>query len=192
MGEQEEVRGRIIREATRLFAERGYAATSVREIAEAVGVTKPTLYYHFGSKDGLFTALVNHHLGCWLDVIAGCLQAPAPVLDRIRAYVAACFQLHLDDPMVLRFLHQAIQQAGKGAPLVDAKKFHEGEVVLLIALLQEGITQGALRPHDPVAGALMLLGGVRIRLGATLHGGPPLTADTADQVLNLLLHGVAP
>ena len=62
----------------------------------------------------------------------------------------------------------------------------------LIALLQEGITQGTLRPHDPVAGALMLLGGVRIRLGATLHGGPPLTADTADQVLNLLLHGVAP
>ena len=149
MGEQEEVRGRIIREATRLFAERGYAATSVREIAEAVGVTKPTLYYHFGSKDGLFTALVNHHLGCWLDVIAGCLQAPAQVLD-------------------------------------------EGEVVLLIALLQEGITQGTLRPHDPVAGALMLLGGVRIRLGATLHGGPPLTADTADQVLDLLLHGVAP
>ncbi|MBK7761006.1 MAG: TetR/AcrR family transcriptional regulator [Deltaproteobacteria bacterium] len=191
MGEQEEVRGRIIREATRLFAERGYAATSVREIAEAVGVTKPTLYYHFGSKDGLFTALVNHHLGCWLDVIAGCLQAPAPVLDRIRAYVAACFQLHLDDPMVLRFLHQAIQQAGQGAPLVDAKKFHEGEVVLLIALLQED-HPGHPSPHDPVAGALMLLGDIRIRLGATLHGGPPLTADTADQVLDLLLHGVAP
>jgi TetR/AcrR family transcriptional regulator len=192
MAEQDEVRGRIIREATRLFAERGYAATSVREIAEAVGVTKPTLYYHFGSKDGLFTALVNHHLGCWLDVIAASLRAPGPVIGRLRAYVAACFQLHLDDPMVLRFLHQAMQQAGQGAPLVDAKRFHEGEVVMLIQLLQEGITRGEVRPHDPVAGALLLLGGVRVRLGATLHGGPPLTADTADQVLDLLLHGVAP
>ena len=60
----------ILGAARVLFAERGYAATSVREIAEAVGVTKPTLYYHFGSKDGLFTALVNHHLGCWLDAVS--------------------------------------------------------------------------------------------------------------------------
>lgn len=49
----------IARVASRLFAERGYDATSVREIVEAAGVTKPTLYYHFGSKRGLAEALLT-------------------------------------------------------------------------------------------------------------------------------------
>ena len=49
----------IARVAARLFAAQGYDATSVREIVEAAGVTKPTLYYHFGSKEGLAQALVT-------------------------------------------------------------------------------------------------------------------------------------
>ena len=49
-----ELRTRILREATRLFAEKGYAATSVREVVEASGCTKPALYYYFKSKDALF------------------------------------------------------------------------------------------------------------------------------------------
>lgn len=52
-------RGEIEQAALRLFLERGFAATSVREIAGEVGVTVPTLYYHFGSKDGILGALVE-------------------------------------------------------------------------------------------------------------------------------------
>jgi AcrR family transcriptional regulator len=48
----------IARAAARCFAARGYDATSVREIVEAAGVTKPTLYYYFGSKEGLAQALL--------------------------------------------------------------------------------------------------------------------------------------
>ena len=53
------IAARIARVAARLFAERGFDATSVREIAEASGVTKPTLYYHFGSKQGLGEAILT-------------------------------------------------------------------------------------------------------------------------------------
>ena len=49
----------IARAAARLFAERGYDATSVREIVEAAGVAKPTLYYYFRSKEGLAQALLT-------------------------------------------------------------------------------------------------------------------------------------
>jgi AcrR family transcriptional regulator len=47
----------LLREAAALFAVRGYDAVSVREIVEAAGCTKPAMYYHFGSKDGLALAL---------------------------------------------------------------------------------------------------------------------------------------
>ncbi len=49
----------IARVAAKLFAERGYDATSVREIVEAAGVAKPTLYYYFRSKEGLAQALLT-------------------------------------------------------------------------------------------------------------------------------------
>ena len=52
-------RAEIEQAALRLFLERGFAATSVREIASEVGVTVPTLYYHFGSKDGILGSLVE-------------------------------------------------------------------------------------------------------------------------------------
>src|SRR5215471_7397882 len=57
-GEMGSVARHLARVAARLFAERGYEATSVREIVEAAGVTKPTLYYHFKSKEGLAQALL--------------------------------------------------------------------------------------------------------------------------------------
>lgn len=52
-------RGRILESALRQFADAGYAATSVADIAMGAEVTKPALYYHFGSKAGLFQALVD-------------------------------------------------------------------------------------------------------------------------------------
>src|ERR1700691_3525680 len=49
----------IARAGARLFAERGYDATSVREIVEAAGVAKPTLYYYYRSKERLAQALLT-------------------------------------------------------------------------------------------------------------------------------------
>lgn len=54
------VRDRLLKVALQLFAEKGYEATSVREIALASAVTKPTLYYYFKSKEGLYLESVEH------------------------------------------------------------------------------------------------------------------------------------
>jgi AcrR family transcriptional regulator len=50
----------IVAAACRAFGERGYAATSVADIAEAAGISKPLIYNYFGSKDGLHAACVRH------------------------------------------------------------------------------------------------------------------------------------
>ena len=68
----------IARVAARLFADRGYDATSVREIVEAAGVTKPTLYYHFGSKQGLAEALLTRPMTGFIGL------APGPGRRRVR------------------------------------------------------------------------------------------------------------
>ncbi len=55
-------RERILREASELFASRGYAATTTRAIADAVGVKQPGLFYHFKSKAAIMEELLSHSL----------------------------------------------------------------------------------------------------------------------------------
>lgn len=53
----------LLDQALQLFSQRGYDAVGVREVAEAVGVTKPTLYHYFDSKHGLLVALLQREAG---------------------------------------------------------------------------------------------------------------------------------
>ena len=104
-----EVARLIARTAARLFAQHGYDATSVRMIVEAAGVTKPTLYYHFKSKEGLAQALLTvplTNLLASLQKIIASDDDPRSLLeqmflahfefcreepDRFRMYYAICF-----------------------------------------------------------------------------------------------------
>ena len=56
---REERRRQLVNVACPVFAERGYDATSLEEIAERAGVSRPILYSHFGDKQGLFEAVVG-------------------------------------------------------------------------------------------------------------------------------------
>ena len=59
MEEKSSVKQTIINRALELFSAKGYEGVSVNELTEAAGITKPTLYYYFGSKEGVFEAVVQ-------------------------------------------------------------------------------------------------------------------------------------
>jgi TetR/AcrR family transcriptional regulator len=69
----ESTREKILDEAARLFAVQGYEGTGVQDICDCSDVTKPTLYYHFGSKDGLLAALFEARFGSF----NACIRAAA-------------------------------------------------------------------------------------------------------------------
>jgi len=84
----EETRGRILAAARDLFAERGYASASIRDIADLLGMTKAALYYHFPAKQDVLEALVAPLLD-GIDAIAETARRQSPV-DReeaLRAFV---------------------------------------------------------------------------------------------------------
>jgi TetR/AcrR family transcriptional regulator len=73
--EPADVRERILEEATRRFAARGYDGTSVQEIADAVGIRKPSLLYHFPSKEELRQSVLEQVLAHWNGVLPRLLLA---------------------------------------------------------------------------------------------------------------------
>ena len=61
MGDKSNVKHNILAAALALFSAKGYEGTSVDELVSMAGITKPTLYYYFGSKDGLFDAVCQEN-----------------------------------------------------------------------------------------------------------------------------------
>jgi AcrR family transcriptional regulator len=97
-------RDRILETALRRFSERGTSAVSVRELAEAAGVTVPGLYYHFGSKAELIRAVYAARR----DGSGGVLVAPVSttVEDRIVEQAGREFARLVDDADFLRLMQR--------------------------------------------------------------------------------------
>lgn len=134
--------------ALTLFAGKGYAATTVREIIAAAGITQPTLYYHCRDKADLFCRLVQRHfesshrqLKNVLDEIRGCEQ-------RLRALVQRSFAYCMADPRIPRLMFQTY--FGPPSPEVSdvldrltSKRFQ-----LVRRLMREGMASGELKSSD--------------------------------------------
>ena len=86
-GEMDErVRTRLLNAAVRVFDRKGYVGASVREVAELAGVTKPALYYHFGSKEGVLRAVLDQAKQQVSEIAARALASEGPARHRITAF----------------------------------------------------------------------------------------------------------
>ena len=80
------VENEIVEHAARLFAERGFAGTSVQDIADAMGVSRPALYYYFKSKDDLLASLVTEVTeGAATQIRAVAREADKDATERLRS-----------------------------------------------------------------------------------------------------------
>ena len=79
MGNETNSRDAILGRALELFARRGYDGVGVAQVAEAAGVTKPTLYYFFHSKEGLLAAVLEEQYASFNHALAeACVYEPHP------------------------------------------------------------------------------------------------------------------
>ena len=95
---QERVRERILEEATRQFAQNGYEGTRLQAIADAVGLRKPSLLYHFRSKERLHAEVIATLLGHWKEEIPRLLLAATDERDRLASIVKALLRFFQEDP----------------------------------------------------------------------------------------------
>ncbi len=95
----------IARAAARLFAAQGYDATPVRAICEAAGVKKPTLYYHFGNKEGLAKSLLTDPLTAQVARLREMINAESDPIEMLAASFEQHFRFFQDDPDRGRFLY---------------------------------------------------------------------------------------
>lgn len=79
MNESTDNRQKILSTALHLFAKKGYDAVSTAEIAQESGITKPTMYYYFGSKEGLLADVLSTYYTKFLENLEGAASLPEDI-----------------------------------------------------------------------------------------------------------------
>ncbi|MCA9687660.1 MAG: TetR/AcrR family transcriptional regulator, partial [Myxococcales bacterium] len=95
---------RILREATRLLAERGFDGTSLQDVADAVGIRKPSLLYHFPSKQALREAVFAQMLGHWNVALPRILRAATSGEDQFEGVLDEMVRFFTEDADRARLL----------------------------------------------------------------------------------------
>lgn len=114
-GELRDTRGRIQRVALELFTEQGYDKTSLREIAERLGVTKAALYYHFKSKEEIVESFLGDRLD-EIDRMIDWLRTQPRTAEVRREFIRRYAKtLHAGHQRVMRFF-ESNQAVVKGMP----------------------------------------------------------------------------
>lgn len=141
--------------ATRLFARRGIAATTMAEIAEAAGLAASSLYYWFRSKQQILEVVVEDVNRAPLQLAEAALVAGGPVLERLHRLVEADVAAVCAFPFDINEVHRlATDDRESFARYWDDRRRLIETVERLIV---EGINTGELRPVDARLAALTLL-----------------------------------
>jgi len=175
-----------------LFTNRGYAATSVREIVEMAGVTKPALYYHFESKEGIYLAILQDLERIADESIAATRIGEGTAREKLQSFLLGIFKVFETRKAEVRMMNAVFWGPAQGAPPFDFEVFHEKLKTVIAEIVAEGIAAGDLRPADRVDVTLALMGVLSFNMDLTLaHPELGLGQDGLRRTLDLVFEGLA-
>lgn len=151
----EATRADLIAAGRKLFATSGFDGTSVRALTTEAGANLGAVTYHFGSKRGLYTAVLEDGLRPLVARVTAAAASGGTARERMLRVMEAYFDHFAERPDVPRLMLQEVA-AGKEPPAVIREII--GTVKKTIAGLQaEGVVDGSVRPGHPVLTALSVV-----------------------------------
>jgi AcrR family transcriptional regulator len=171
-----------------LFAEKGFDATSVEEIAQRAGVSKPVVYEHFGGKEGLYAVVVDREMSALLDAITGALTStghPRELLERAAFALLDYVEQSSDGFRILVRDSPVASSTGSFASLISDAATQVEHI-----MVNQFRSAGFDAKHAPMY-AQMLVGMVALTGQWWLDARKPKKADVAAHLVNLAWNGLS-
>ncbi len=165
--------------------------TSMRELADALGVKRPTLYFYFPDLGSVFESVLDQTYQQLAEVVVGRVRAQSHPLDRLRAVVEATIDFHRERPQLIGGLLQLWSVAGRDFASVLERERQIGETsrAALIADLRAGIAKKEVLPCDPervVSLVLAVVSGVLVHQVLGIARPDGVTEELADRIIDPL------
>jgi AcrR family transcriptional regulator len=189
----EQTRQQILAAALRLFAAHGYAGTSTHAIVAASRVSKPVLYYHFGSKAGLFRVIVDDAENQLLEVILKSKAGVSDVRSQLEEICTTMFQFARENPSAIG-LALELTAAARRCPAWEQciGKIRRRHAVIG-SIMERGRNEGLFRQE--FSHEQLVVGFLGLIHGHILHSlcNPawPLNRSAAEAVVFSFLNGTA-
>ncbi len=185
-------RQRLLAKATALFARKGYAATTVREIVEAAGVTKPVLYYYFPNKEGIYLELMRDAVSRYGLLLDRAQTATGTVRERVRHLADQVYQLFSEQIEVAKVGYSIYYGPPQGAPFFDFDAFYHKFQETVKGLVREGIRRGEFQKNNEMNMTWAILGAVHVAIEALLfHPEMAIGRKGLARVLELIFEGIS-
>jgi TetR/AcrR family transcriptional regulator, cholesterol catabolism regulator len=185
-------RSELLGIAGRLFAQRGFTNTTVRDIADAAGILSGSLYHHFDSKESMVDELLSTFQTALFASYDEILARDVDARGKIDAIVRASFDAidqHPDEVAIFQNDAAYLQQFDRFAYLGEHNRRFRA---LWVDLLAEGVRTGVLRPDlDAELVFRFIRDTVWVAVRWYRPGGPLTAQDVADQYLTILLDGIS-
>ncbi|SDL09936.1 DNA-binding transcriptional regulator, AcrR family [Catalinimonas alkaloidigena] len=153
-------RQHILDEAARLFKEKGFGGTSMRDLAEQVGMEAASMYNHIRSKDEILEQICFQVADQYIAHLTEIEQQPGTYVEKIRALLRLHVRLVIEqgDAVAVANHDWKYLTGEKRATFLEARRLYERR---LAALIEEGMAQGELQPLHVSVALFTLLSAVR-------------------------------
>jgi len=182
---------RVLEVAAKLFREKGYQATSVREIALAAQMKSGSLYYHYPSKEALLDAVMNLAITKLTDEVAAAIRQTPPsaafrarLKNAIHAHLTAIHQ-HIDLVIASRQSLNTLPQDSRAAHLTLRERYAQ----LWRNLLEDGKRSGEVAPGVDVVVVEMFILGALNWTSEWLDPGRTSFERLSESLMQLVLDG---
>jgi AcrR family transcriptional regulator len=192
MAEPQDRRELILSSAAGMFARKGITATTVREIAEEVGVLSGSLYHHFESKDAIVDEILNRYLDTIRIRYADILASKKTPAEYLHDLVIVSLRIAEEQPHATA-IYQNQADNLRGRPGYDAIQTAAAEIQKSwMKVIEAGVADGSFRDDiNPRVFYRLIRDAVWLSIRWHRPNGPYTTAQLADDLTALFLHGFA-
>jgi len=181
-------RQQILDVALKLFAHKGYAAATVREIVDTVGITAPSLYYYFGNKEGLYMELMQTHCARIDQALESHMHTSSSARERLKDLVDKIFLHVANDRDFFRLMFTVYYGPSQGAPYCDFLSYHAKFHAAIKKIIEEGIASGEFKPGNSGYMTWVIRGVVQLAMEEQIKGDRKIIErQTLQRVLDLIL-----
>lgn len=190
MTSENDLREQILATAKSMFIQQGYHGLAMRQISEALGVSKAALYYHFKDKEELFLAILTSYLNDIESLLDHILAEQASNHDRIGMFVAEVLRQPAEQRAVIRLASQELAQLSTAARKDFDNLYRQKFIGKLVRMFQQGVDNGEFRPLQTEVATWALMGIMYPYFYPAHTGEKPLPAETIQTIIDIYLNGV--